>query len=475
MRHALAALLIVFLHGSPGDQPGSTRPGQPPLLLAIRNVNVISVAEGAVLRGTTVVITDDRITAIGPAADLVLPAGASVLDGTGKFLVPGFIDLHTHLSKTRGSALGLFVANGVTTVRDMGGDHQELLVWRREVMAGQRVGPRFLMAGPYLESASNIERMRKDSPEARVEPFDRIRIGIATPDEARQVVARLAAQEVDFLKFRTFESPEVYVALNEAANAHRLPLAGHVNALSPAQVLTAGQDSIDHTFFTSTSKLPAEQRLSLWRGFRDRAVPIVPTLVTLFEATYPSPGQLQALAADDEGRLDPRRGYLSRFLARDWREQAGEASVERTAALRKIWEDVVKRDLREMHESGMDLLIGSDVAVINIYPGFSLHDEMALFVRELGMTPAEVLDRATRRSARFLGIGDSVGSIERGRIADLVLLDADPLADIANTRRIHAVVLRGRVFGREAIDRLKEEVKRAPDRTRDDWGRTARR
>ena len=111
---------------------------------------------------------------------------------------------------------------------------------------------------------------------------------------------------------------------------------------------------------------------------------MVPTLVTLFEATFPATERLRAIVEDEEGRIEPRRGYLSKYLVLDWREQVSEASDERREALRKIWEEVVRRDLREMHEAGMDVLVGSDVAALNIYPGFSLHDEMVLFVTELG-------------------------------------------------------------------------------------------
>ena len=174
-------------------------------VLAIRNVTVIPVTGAQPMANATVLIRDEHIVAIGPAAEVAVPEGARVIEGAGKYLVPGFIEMHAHTSKTRASALGLFVANGVTTVRDTGGDHEELLRWRREVRAGLRLGPRMIIAGPYLESARNIERMRKDPPEERVEPFERIRIGVGSPDEARRVVAKLAALEVDFLKIRTVQ------------------------------------------------------------------------------------------------------------------------------------------------------------------------------------------------------------------------------------------------------------------------------
>jgi hypothetical protein len=328
-----------------------------------------------------------------------------------------------------------------------------------------------LIAGPYLESARNVERMRRDPPEKRIEPFERTRIPVGSPAEARRIVAELAAKELDFIKIRTVQDRPTYLALNEAANAHGIPLVGHVTGIPPEVVLEAGQDGIEHFFYPSLEKSNREERLAIWRKFAERHVPIVPTLVTLFEATFPTDERLHAIVEDNDGKIEPRRAYVSKYLVLDWREQVEEANDQRRQALRKIWDEVVRRDLREMHEAGMDVLVGSDVPVLNIYPGFSIHDEMALFVSELGMTPADVLERATSRSARFLRIGDSVGSVERGKIADLVLLDANPLEDIRNTKRIAAVVVRGTFYDTQGLKQLLDAVRSAPDRRIDDWGR----
>ena len=440
-------------------------------VIAIRNVTVIPCNGAPQINDATVLIRDELIAAIGPSAETVIPTGARVIEGRGKFLVPGFIEMHAHLSKARASALGLFLANGVTTVRDMGGDHEELLRWRQEIRTGKRVGPRMLIAGPYLESARNLERMRKDPPEKRIEPFERLRIPVGSPAEARRIVAELASRELDFLKIRTVQDQATYLALNEAANAHGIPVVGHVIGIPPEVVLEAGQDGVEHSFYPSLENKTREERLAVWRKFAERRVPIVPTLVSLFEGTFPPTERLRAIAEDDEGKLEPRRAYLSKYLVLDWLEQVEEATDPRRQTLRKIWDDVVRRDLREMHEAGMDVLAGSDVAVLNTYPGSSLHDEMALFVNELKMTPAEVLERATSRSAEFLRIADSVGTVERGKVADLVLLEANPLQEIRNTKRIAAVIVRGTVYDAKGLKQLLETVRAAPDRSVDDWGR----
>jgi imidazolonepropionase-like amidohydrolase len=174
---------------------------------------------------------------------------------------------------------------------------------------------------------------------------------------------------------------------------------------------------------------------------------------------------------DSLGQIDPRRRYLSHFLTLDWREQALELVNDDDRA---IFENILHstiRNTREMHEAGMDVLAGSDVAVLNIYPGSSLHEELGILVDSIGMSPMEALSRATARSAAFLGIADSVGTVEAGMVADLILVDGDPRADIRNLSRISAVILRGRLFDSLALDALLQAIDTATDRRVNDWRR----
>ncbi|HEX6731832.1 MAG TPA: amidohydrolase family protein [Pyrinomonadaceae bacterium] len=470
----LLALLALNISSTTEAQTLSgRRAGQLRRVLAIRNVTIIPGTGAPPITNATAVIRGQHITAIGPTGTIAIPRGARVINGSGKFLLPGFIEMHAHLSKTRASSLGLFVVNGVTTLRDMGGDHEELLRWRREVRSGRRLGPRIFMAGPYLEATRNIERMRKDPPSERVEPFERTRIGVGSPEEARRIVKELAAREIDFLKIRTVQDRETYLALNQAADAHGLKLVGHVTGIPPDVVLAANQDGVEHSFYPSLDGKTREERLAVWRKFAERGVAVVPTLVALFESVFPPTERLRAVTEDEMGSVDPRRPYVSKYLVLDWREQVLEATDERRQILRQYWENTARRDLREMHEAGVELLVGSDAAVLNIFPGYSLHDEMYLFVTELGMTPAEVIERATRGSAKFLGILDQTGTVEEGKIADLVLLDANPLDNIRNSRRISAVILRGTLYDTSGRQRILGEVSAAPDIRIDDWGRTS--
>jgi len=219
-------------------------PGAERDAVVIENVTVIAADGSAPVSGATVVIRGDRIDTVG--VGVPVPEGARVVDGSGRYLIPGLFEMHGHTSKTRASALGLYVANGVTTLRDPGGDHEELLRWRDEIRAGERVGPRMLIAGPYLESRNNVERMRGTPPSEMVEPVERTRIPVGTPDRARAVVDSLAGLELDFLKIRTVQDRATYLAIGEAAEAHGLSLQGHTFGIPPELILEAGQDAVDH-------------------------------------------------------------------------------------------------------------------------------------------------------------------------------------------------------------------------------------
>ncbi|HEV8357306.1 MAG TPA: amidohydrolase family protein [Gemmatimonadales bacterium] len=439
-------------------------------VVAIRNVTLIPMTGTGPSAGQTVIVRDGRIAEIGGATKVRVPGGATVLDATGKYLIPGLFEMHAHTSKTRASALGLYVVYGVTTLRDQGSEHAEVLRWRREIRAGTRVGPRMLIAGPYLESLRNIERMRRDPPASRVEPFERARIPVGSPEDARRVIDSLATLELDHFKVRTVQDRETYLALAKAAHAHGKRLVGHVVTASPALLLEAGQDGVEHGFPIGMDSLPRAERMAFWRELAGRDVGVVPTLVTATESVFRPQSYYQALVTDTTAAVHPLRPYLSAFMILDWREQVEEVTPERRAYFDRAWPIALKQ-VREMREAGVRLMTGSDVAVLNVFPGASLHEELRLFVDSVGMSPMEALASATRKPAEWLGLADSVGTITPGKVADLVLLDADPLADITNTRRIAAVLLRGRLFQRRDLDALLATVAAMPDRRVNDWVR----
>jgi imidazolonepropionase-like amidohydrolase len=463
----MKGVVLALLLAAPACMP---RGGADQRSVVIRNVTVIPMTGSAPLASHSVVIRDGRIDELGPAAEVRIPAVATVVDGTGKYLIPGLFEMHAHTSKTRASALGLYVVHGVTTIRDQGSEHAEVLRWRREVRAGTRVGPRMLIAGPYLESLRNIERMRRDPPESRVEPFERARIPIGSPADARRVIDSLAVLELDHFKVRTVQDRETYLALAAAAHARGKRLVGHVVTASPAVFIEAGQDGVEHGFPLSLDSLPRDERTAFWRQLASRDVGVVPTLVTATESVFRPVEYFKALVSDTTAAVHPLRPYVSRFMILDWREQVEEVTPARREFFDRYW-PVALKHIREMREAGVRVMAGSDVAVLNIFPGASLHEELRLFVDSVAMTPMEALESATRKPAEWLGLDDSVGTIAPGKVADLVLLDGNPLENITNTRRIAAVVMRGRLFRRDDLNALLAAVAAMPDQRVNDWVR----
>ena len=429
--------------------------------LAITDVTVIDGSGAPARPHQTVVVHGDRITSIDSVGRAALPAGTTIIDGRDKFLIPGLWDMHVHLAKAGAASLSLFLANGVTSVRDMGGDFAAVSGWRSEIAAGARVGPRIRTAGPILESAARVRRMKD---RGTVEPVDRYRAPVGDTADARRVVDSVASLGADFIKVRTVTSDEVYRAIASATRRRGLTLAAHGDIASVEAMLAAGQRSMEHAIYPSLQKRNAQTRARLVRELANAGAAIVPTMVNYYQWLLVPPSDARRIVEDSTGRIDPRRRYISGYLLEDWREQVAERDGMMNALIRRFYLPRayrgVLRDFREMHRAGVRILPGTDVGVALQYPGFSLRDELAYFVDTIGMTPKEALVSATRSAAEFSGLSDSLGTVATGKLADLVLLDADPLTDIRNVGRIRAVIARGEVFDRAALSILLETAAR---------------
>lgn len=410
-------------------------------LLAITQVNAIDVATGRIDPDATVIVNGDSIASISKNGSA--PAGARVVDADGRFLIPGLWDMHAHMEDAGASALQLYVANGVTGIRDMGSSLDVILPMRENTASGRTLGPRIFAAGPILD----------DAPAAA--PF---RMRVRTAEEGRRAVESLKRRGVDLVKVHSRTSRDAFFAIADEARRQNLPLAGHVPmGLSVEEVVDAGQRDIEHLDNLQVPTRCGGERdqsircRSFFAMLANRGVWQTPTLVALSElVTIGTP--VSRVGTD-------RLVYASRAQRAAW---AGNQSlVARPDVVRamRTAADRAARVAADMTKAGVGVLAGCD----GLVAGFCVHDELAAMVRG-GMTPLGALQTATLNPARYFGLEDTAGRIAAGFRADLVLLDANPLADIAGIGRIHAVVAGGRLLDRQQLDEILAEVRAAASR-----------
>jgi hypothetical protein len=445
--------------------------------LAITHVTLIDATGSAPQPDMTVLVADHRIAATGPAKSTSIPRNAQVLDATGKFLIPGLADMHVHLtgsSEPGGSRefiLPLLLANGITTVRDMGGYLESLIPLRHDIEQGKRFGPQIFFSGPYLDGSP---------------PSFQPSLVVTNSVEASEDVHQLVGRGVDFVKVQSVLSREAYFAIAKTCHQEHIVFAGHVpDAITAAEASDGGQKSIEH--LTGVLRACAKDEAHLMReqlhGGGKKETPTqsaarelawerellqtysakkatelseefvrnqtwqVPTLVLLRNVAYPTP-------ETDSISKDPRTKYVPRSLVERWlasledRTVIGQGEVLNAALLQKSMEVV-----GFMQSSGVRIMAGTDTGAPYVFPGSALHDELALLV-QAGLTPMQALQAATKGPAEFLGKTQTQGTVETGKFADLLLLDGNPLDDIRNTQKIRAVILRGKLLDRNVLDAI---------------------
>jgi imidazolonepropionase-like amidohydrolase len=428
-------------------------------LVAITHVTTIDVEQGTARPDLTVVIRGPRITTIGPAASTTIPDEARIIDGRGKWLIPGLWDMHVHLVVPSGrTMLSLYVANGVTGVRDMGGDFATIKRWRSEIAAGSLVGPRIVASGPYLDA------------HAPAIPH----IEVHTAEEARLAVDSLANLGVDFVKIHSALPREAFFAASREARAKHLVFAGHVSGqITILEASDSGQRSLEHLLGFVNVCTPAESaafakvdplrrivfntctsrdQRDVYAHIARNGTWVTPTLATAWEfAVLPK----HEVPGDTLLRFisDSLQTFLTQiFDAPPVLPADGDVLGRRMFAKRR-------QLVLALHHAGVSLLAGTDAPMRNVPPGFGLHEELAELVRS-GLSPAAALRTATYEPARYFAALDSLGTVAPGKLADLLLLDADPRADIANAHRIAAVLTRGHVYARADLDQLLAAVER---------------
>lgn len=433
--------------------------------LAFTHVTVIDVSGGSAQPDMTVVTDEGHIVAVGSSAGLKPPAGARIVPAPGKYLIPGLWDMHVHtvfgdwLPRNERVTLPLFVANGVTGVRDMGGDLAVLKEWRAAIVAGRLLGPRMIIAGPMLDGP--VPRFPSSAP-------------VATPADARRIVDELQAQGVDFIKIQSFIPRDGYFAAADEAKKLGISFVGHVpDAVRASEASEAGQKSIEHFtgIFEGASTIedqlitgPKSLGVNVKTFDAERARKVVELMAK--NQTWQVPTLVwergQWLVDDIDKTHDP----LTKYAPHAWKDRTWPMFVKDIMETMDTDPLPVRRQFVQMEldmtlamlRAGVPFMAGTDTAAgVHVFPGFSLHEELALFVKA-GLTPLQALQTATLNPARFLGRVADMGTVAEGKVADLVLLDANPLDDINNTRRIRGVLLAGRYFNRAALDRMLKGV-----------------
>jgi hypothetical protein len=459
--------------------------------VVIQGVTVVDVTDGSLHRERTVLVKRNRIAAVGLVDEIAVPDDAEILEAAGDYLIPGLWDMHVHsvsnvaFDRATGAIAAqdwhfpLFLAHGVTGVRNMNDGTGDVTleltrsVERRLARGDLRGPPRFLTAGPSLDGDP---------------PLGSNPVVVRTAADARAAVERLVSNDADLVKVYENLSREAYFAIIEEARRRRIPVDGHVPfRVTPEEAADAGQRTVEHPEVLAAGCSPTadaererfarvladydslsenERFLAQFRhyralydsrdpaacgstieAFRRNGVAVTADLVAYHHVVHAD----EILVDEAAMRLVPPA------IRRDWKEWcASETAQEFQSILRPII-PLELENVRLLNEAGVTLLAATDVGVPLQIPGLGLHRELERLV-EAGLTPLEALQAATLNPARVLGLADSLGTVEVGKLADFVLLDANPLDEISNTRRIRAVVADGRLYRRADLDRLVTEV-----------------
>ena len=442
----------------------------------IRHAAVVDVEHARISSDQAVATKGDRIVAVGNDAEIAAAWDAArQVDGKGRFLIPGLWDMHVHfgggaeLVEENKALLPLYVAYGVTTVRDCSGDlANDVLNWRRAIAEGKLFGPRLLSSGPKIEG---------------IKPVWKGTLETGSEADVDQAIAKLVTLKVDFVKITDNTlKPELFLYAVRKSRAAGFRVSGHIPmALTVGQVVDAGISSIEHLSYAQKAGAKDEARIAadfasgridradagaqINAGFeqatamvsyaklRERNVFVTPTL---------NIERLLAFLDSEDHSKDGFLAYVGPGLRKtyQWRiDRAAKATPDEISERHREYRQTAAV-LPLLEEAGVTIMAGTDAGYLNSfdYPAIGLHQELALYV-ENGLTPAEALAAATRAGPKWFGVLDRYGSVEVGKQADLVLLDANPLVDIHATSAINTVVLRGSIEDRRALDKVLADAK----------------
>lgn len=466
MHKAVVLLSILLLTTSIAGQTGGSSPQGK--VVAFINVNVIPMDRERVIRNQTVIVRNNTIAAIGDAKRINVPAGAQKVDGTDKFLIPGLMDMHVHLfsddefpDALAEDEFKVMIAYGVTTIRLMIGTPEQLVL-REKSAKGEILAPTIFAASPHLTG--------RKQPNAYV---------VTTEAEARAAVVKSKRDGYDFIKVTTYLAPEVYEAIADEASKQNIRVVGHADsrsvglqralkarqqiehldsyleALLPDNAPVKGSVSDIYVYnpknwesidYLDEKKIPELARLTV------KANPFVTPTLHLFKFTFGKGRSEESFMAQPDIRFYPRK-TIDQWTRASKRYLSTAAPVEKREKYVRVRNQIVKA----IYDAGGRIMAGSDTPEWLMLYGHTLHLEL-IDLRDAGLSNYAALETATRNPAMYLGLLDQTGTIEKRKRGDLVLLDANPLDDIANTQRRAGVMIKGRYFTQTEMDRWLDDI-----------------
>ena len=450
---------------------------------AINNVTVIDAKNGSRVN-QTVIVKDNKIVALGNSDELSFSDELKTIDGKGKYLIPGLWDAHVHLTyepEMTTSMFDLFLVNGITSVRDTGGEMELVMPLKRAADADPKNKPRVKVAGPLLDGVPTV-----------YDGVSRIKLGIGagTPAAAETLVDQFVEGGVDLIKSYEMLTPASFAAVIKRATEHGKVVTGHVPlSMDVVDASNQGLRSMEH--MRNLEMSISEDHDSLLK-VRTQLLFNKDNLLGLeLRSSIHSAQRIHAVKTEDEARRNyvlkalhdndtwqtPTLSIMTATTFRPFAEQAWrdnydylpeEVKIRWTAQSLSITDTPLSESdmvypnwalkmVNHLKEAQIPIMAGTDAPIAFLTPGFSLHNELILLV-QAGLTPLEAIEAATTRPAEYFGLDKELGLIETGMLADLLLLDANPLANISNTQKINAVFKDGKYFSRAALDKILSEL-----------------
>jgi imidazolonepropionase-like amidohydrolase len=425
--------------------------------IAITGGTLIDVRTQQEIKESVILIQGDRIAEVGKAGKTAIPPNAHVIDASGKWIVPGYMDMHVHVAGEEDLPFEMYLAKGVTTIRDCGGNLTLSRLLREDLDSGQKIGPRYFFAGPILDGIPPV------GPEGS--------FLVDTPERAASAVNFLIDQGVDFIKiYNNVKEPE-FIEILKTAHSRGVRVAGHVpRSLTVTHVVESGMDCLEHVRITGRELLTAEEadqldflpyakrEILLWKRFdlnsekMRKLVSFLAQNQVFMDVTLVVDYQL---VTDPEQELkNPDNRYLPEKLFEIWKSMPQPEIYKVPSELKPVSADAFQNRQKFVglcYQAGARIITGTDGPGLGmLLPGFALHHEFQM-LSEAGMTPGDILRATTIRSAEALGKEQDLGTIEKGKYADLLILQKNPLLDVSNLDSIEKIFKGGQILDPQAL------------------------